>query len=57
MKLIASYLPSLLLAFGLGSGLWGIHWALIGRHSDLGMSANSHDSETYETALLTATTG
>ena len=36
MKLIASYLPSLLLAFGLGLGLWGIHWVLIGRHLDLG---------------------
>jgi small conductance mechanosensitive channel len=36
MKLIASHLPSLLLAFGLGLGLWGIHWLLIGRHRDLG---------------------
>lgn len=36
MNLIASYLPALLLAFCLGLGLWGIHWVLIGRHSDMG---------------------
>ena len=36
MNLIASYLPSLLLAFGLVLVIWGIHWVLLGRHSDLG---------------------
>ncbi len=36
MNPIASYLPSLLLAFGLGIALWGVHWFLIGRNHDLG---------------------
>ena len=36
MKLMSSYLPSLLLAFGLGFGLWSTHWVLIGRHRDWG---------------------
>ncbi len=36
MNLVVSYLPSLLLAFGLGIGLWGVHCLLIGHHLDLG---------------------
>jgi len=36
IKLIVSYLPLLLLALGIGLGLWGIHWVLIGRLRDLG---------------------
>lgn len=36
MNMLTSYLPSLLLAFGLLLGLWGIHWFLIDRHPDLG---------------------
>ena len=35
MNLIASYLLPLSLAVGLGLGLWGVHWFLIGRHHDL----------------------
>jgi small-conductance mechanosensitive channel len=36
MELIASYLPSLLLSFGLGAALYGLHWFLIVRQRDRG---------------------
>lgn len=35
MKLTVSYLPSLLLAFGLGLGIWSVRWVLIARRHDL----------------------
>lgn len=40
MKLLTSYLPSLLLVIGLGAGIWGIHWFLIGQHRELGSERN-----------------
>ncbi len=40
MKLLILYLPSLLLVTGLGAGILGIHWFLIGRHRELGNERN-----------------
>lgn len=35
-ELIASFLPLLYMAIGVGGTLWTAHWLLIGRHADLG---------------------